>query len=303
MYSKHTDYHIPINTHTQRHRQLTVGSFRFSCSNGRLYSKFPTPERSFLSHNSYPTLFHLQLSLTVVSTFYSVENSTIPAQMSSMEGWRVVEGLVLQIKLAAHFNGERKGVLWIRLHLLHFPHWHLTQRASLTRWHFDRLSLGLVVLVSHSFVTTQMISIIVVSEPVSSCSSLSWSMKDTSEDESLLEGSSSGIIAGGDRPITMHTVWGVCVCDGVIHRTLSSPSYLLQVFNIFKYCQLGCFTHAKSNTMSSIYNKPVPYSSNWEQATRKRQMNNSYFIRKTRFEFESSLKGYLAIKCKKKLNL
>lgn len=32
-------------------------------------------------------------------------------------------------------------------------------------------------------------------------------------------------------------------------------------------------------------------------------MNNSYFIRKTLFEFESSLKGYLAIKCKKKTEL
>lgn len=43
-------------------------------------------------------------------------------------------------------------------------------------------------------------------EPVSSCSSLSGSMKDTWEDESLLEEPLSGIRTGGDRTIKMHTV-------------------------------------------------------------------------------------------------
>lgn len=47
-------------------------------------------------------------------------------------------------------------------------------------------------------------SVIVASEPVSSWWSLSRSMKDTPEDESLFEEPLSGIIAGGDRTIKMH---------------------------------------------------------------------------------------------------
>lgn len=189
---------------------------------------------------------------------------------------------MLQKKLAAHFIGERQGVLWIKLHLLHFPHWHLSQSASRTRWHFDRLSLRLVLLVCHSFVTTQMRSIIVVSEPVSSCSSLSWSMKDTSEDESLLEEPSSDIIAGGDRLINMHTVWGVCVyvcVMGWFHRTLFSPSYPLQVVFFFFFL---LYSNAAKCVISPMP-KVIPCSLSTTNyfhttATRNKQLANNKWI-------------------------
>lgn len=115
---KHTDYHISMNiyTHAHTHRQLTLDSFGFPCSNGYLYSKSPLfSQNSSMFHSNWHSqyLVHSAVGLKCGNVHNTCANviGTDSGAPSSQEGEASCAGFSAADKADSTFH-RSKACRW-----------------------------------------------------------------------------------------------------------------------------------------------------------------------------------------------